>query len=139
MSQLTPEISSVSSLWIRSGCVNVEASAETCPVGAHFKALSKAILVAPSRILEIFFHFISPCRVVHLLHLWFGMSRASFGQYQSIETQSLFLKAESNLSFGCKLLPVLSSVNTTYNITLRHQWPGLLFFLPRVNGIELVH
>ena len=64
MSQLTPEIPFMASLWIRSGCdMKVEVSAETYQVGAHFKALIKTILVAPSRILEIFF-FISPCRAV---------------------------------------------------------------------------
>ena len=35
--------------------MKVEMSAETYQVGAHFKALIKAILVAPSEILEIFF------------------------------------------------------------------------------------
>jgi len=58
----------MASLWIRSGCdMKVGQSAETHQVGAHFKALIKAILVAPSRTLEIFFfffHFMSPCRSV---------------------------------------------------------------------------
>ena len=54
MSQLTPEIPFMASLWIRSGCeVKVEVSTETYHVGAHFKALIKAILVAPSRILDL--------------------------------------------------------------------------------------
>ena len=58
MSQLTPEIPFMASLWIRSGCdMKVEVSAETYQVGAHFEALTKAVLVAPSRILENFFHF----------------------------------------------------------------------------------
>ena len=65
MSQLTPEIPLMASLWIRSGYdMKVDPSVETYQVGAHFKALSKAILVAPSRILENFFHFTSPCRAV---------------------------------------------------------------------------
>ena len=56
MSQLTPEIPFMASLWIRSGYdMKVGKSAETYQVGAHFEALIKAILVAPSRILEIFF------------------------------------------------------------------------------------
>ena len=59
MSQLTPEIPFMASLWIRSGYdMKVGKSAETYQVGAHFKALIKAILVAPSRTLEKFF-FIS--------------------------------------------------------------------------------
>ena len=58
MSQLTPEIPFMASLWIRSGCdMKVEISVETYQVGVHFKALIKAILVAPSRILENFFSF----------------------------------------------------------------------------------
>ena len=58
MSGLTTEIPFMASLWIRSGYdMKVEASAETYQVGAHFKALLKAILVAPSRILENFFSF----------------------------------------------------------------------------------
>ena len=45
--------------------MKVEVSAETYQVGAHFKALIKAILVALSRILEnFFFYFTSPCRAV---------------------------------------------------------------------------
>ena len=65
MSQLTPEIPFMASLWIRSGCdMKVDPSVETYQVGAHFKALIKAILVAPSRILENFFSFhvsLLPC------------------------------------------------------------------------------
>ena len=58
-SGLTPEITFMASFWIRSGYdMKVDPSVETYKVGAHFKALIKAILVAPSRILEIFF-FIS--------------------------------------------------------------------------------
>ena len=58
MSQLTPEIPFMASLWIRSGYdMKVGKSAETYQVGAHFKALIKAILVAPSRTLERFFSF----------------------------------------------------------------------------------
>ena len=58
MSQLTPEIPFMASLWIRSGCdMKVDPSVETNQVGAHFKALIKAILVAPSRNLENFFSF----------------------------------------------------------------------------------
>ena len=58
MSQLTPEIPYMASLWIRSGCdVKVEVSVETYQVVAHFKALIKAILVATSRILDNFFLF----------------------------------------------------------------------------------
>ena len=58
MSQVRSEIPFMASLWIRSGCdMKVEPSVETYQVGAHFKALIKAILVAPSRILEIFFSF----------------------------------------------------------------------------------
>ena len=37
--------------------MKVEMSPETYQVGAHFKALIKAILVTPSRILENFFSF----------------------------------------------------------------------------------
>ena len=48
----------MASLWIKSGCdMKVDPSVETYQVGAHFKALIKAILVAPSRILEIFISF----------------------------------------------------------------------------------
>ena len=48
----------MASLWIRSGCdMKVDPSVETYQVGVHFKALIKAILVAPSRILENFFSF----------------------------------------------------------------------------------
>ena len=58
MSQLTPEIPFMASLWIKSGYdMKVGKSAETYQVGAHFKALIKAILVAPFRTLEKFFSF----------------------------------------------------------------------------------
>ena len=58
MSQLTPKIPFMASLWIRSGYdMKVGKSAETYQVGAHFKALIKAILVVPSRTLEKFFSF----------------------------------------------------------------------------------
>ena len=58
MSQLTPEIPFMASLWIRSGYdMKVGKSAETYEVGAHFKALIKDILVTPSRTLEKFFSF----------------------------------------------------------------------------------
>ena len=57
MSGLTPEIPFMASLWIRSGYdMKVEMSAETYQVGAHFKALIKAILVAPLKSFERFFH-----------------------------------------------------------------------------------
>ena len=59
MSELTSKIPFMASLWIRSGYdVKVEVSAQTYQVGAHFKALIKAILVAPLKSLEKFF-FIS--------------------------------------------------------------------------------
>ena len=48
----------MASLWVRSGCdMKVDPSVETYQVGAHFKALIKAILVPLSRILENFFSF----------------------------------------------------------------------------------
>ena len=56
MSQLTPKIPFMASLWIRSGYdVKVEVSAQTYQVGAHFKALNKAVLVALLKTLEKFF------------------------------------------------------------------------------------
>ena len=59
MFQLTPEIPLMASLWIRSGYdMKVEVSTETYQVGAHFKALNKAVLVAALKTLEKFF-FIS--------------------------------------------------------------------------------
>ena len=55
-SGLTPEIPFTASLWIRSGYdMKVEMSAETYQVGSHFKALIKAILVAPLKSFERFF------------------------------------------------------------------------------------
>ena len=46
----------MASLWIRSGYdMKVEMSAETYQVGAHFKALIEAILVAPLKSFERFF------------------------------------------------------------------------------------
>ena len=58
MSQLRSEIPFMASLWIRSGCdMKVDPSVETYQVGVHFEAPIKAILVAPSRILENFFSF----------------------------------------------------------------------------------
>ena len=60
MSGLTPEIPFMASLWIRSGYdMKVEVSAETYQVGAHFKALIKAILVAPLKSFERFFRISS--------------------------------------------------------------------------------
>ena len=48
----------MASLWIRSGYdMKLGKSVETHQVGAHFEALIKAILVAPSRALEKFFSF----------------------------------------------------------------------------------
>ena len=50
----------MASLWIRSGYdMKVEMSAETYQVGAHFKALIKAILVAPLKSFERFFRISS--------------------------------------------------------------------------------
>ena len=58
MSELTSEIPFMASLWIRSGYdVKVKVSAQTYQVGAHFKALTKGILVAAMKTLEIFFSF----------------------------------------------------------------------------------
>ena len=60
MSQLRSEIPFMASLWIRSGYdMKVEVSAETYQVGAHFKALIKAILVAPLKSFERFFRISS--------------------------------------------------------------------------------
>ena len=75
MSQLTPKIPFMASLWSRSGCdMKVELSAETCQVGAYFRALIKAILLAPSRILENFFPFhISLPRCGYLMEIRFGL------------------------------------------------------------------
>lgn len=59
-SGLTPQIPFMASLWIRSGYdMKVEVSAETYQVGAHFKALIKAILVAPLKSFERFFRISS--------------------------------------------------------------------------------
>ena len=50
----------MASLWIRSGYdMKVEMLAETYQVGAHFKALIKAILVAPLKSFERFFRISS--------------------------------------------------------------------------------
>ena len=50
----------MASLWIRSGYdMKIEMSAETYQVGAHFKALIKAILVAPMKSFERFFRISS--------------------------------------------------------------------------------
>ena len=55
MSELTSQIPLMASLWIRSGYdVKAEVSAQTY-VGAHFKALNKAVLVALLKTLEKFF------------------------------------------------------------------------------------
>ena len=60
MSQLRSEIPFMASLWIRSGYdMKVEMSAETYQVGAHFKALIKAILVSPLKSSERFFRISS--------------------------------------------------------------------------------
>ena len=60
MSQLRSEIPFMASLWIRSGCdMKVDPSVETYQVGAHFKALIKAILVAPLKSFERFFRISS--------------------------------------------------------------------------------
>ena len=73
-SGLTSQIPFMASLWIRSGYdMKVGKSAETYQVGAHFKALIKAILVAPSRTLEKFF-FIS-CLPAALCKLIFKDSK----------------------------------------------------------------
>ena len=53
MSQLTPEIPFMVSLWIRSGYdMKVATSAETYQVGAPFKALIKAIFVEYNDIMD---------------------------------------------------------------------------------------
>ena len=50
----------MASLWIRSGYdVKVEVSAQTYQVGAHFKALNKAVLVTPLKYFEKFFFILS--------------------------------------------------------------------------------
>ena len=50
----------MASLWIRSGYdMKDKVSAETYQVGAHFKALIKAILVAPLKSYERFFRISS--------------------------------------------------------------------------------
>ena len=67
----------MASLWIRSGYdMKVEMSAETYQVGAHFKALIEAILVAPLKSFERFFRILSspaglcPLTYSHLLHFY---------------------------------------------------------------------
>ena len=56
MSQLRSEIPLMASLWIRSGYdMKVDPSVETYQVGAHFKALNEAVLMALAKILENFF------------------------------------------------------------------------------------
>ena len=56
MSGLTLEFPFMASLWIRSGYdVKVEVSAQTYQVGAHFKAVNKADLVALLKTFEKFF------------------------------------------------------------------------------------
>ena len=48
----------MASLWIRSGYdMKVDPSVETYQVGAHFKALNEAVLIALAKILENFFPF----------------------------------------------------------------------------------
>ena len=56
----------MASLWIRSGRdMKVEMSAETYQMGAHFKALVKAILVAPLKSFERFFLYVEfPSQIV---------------------------------------------------------------------------
>ena len=77
MSQLTPEIPFMASLWIRSGYdMEVGKSAETYQVGAHFEALIKDILVDHPEPLRIFFHFMSPCHAVYLD--WFCLGLVDF-------------------------------------------------------------
>ena len=63
--------------------MKVGKSAETYQVGAHFKALIKAILVAPSRTLEKFFSFrVSQPRCAYLTKCANGNSNlASLGAY----------------------------------------------------------
>ena len=90
-SGLTPEIPFMASLWIRSGYdMKVEMSAETYQVGAHFKALIKAILVAPLKSFERFFRISSSpaglwpksTRKLRYLHreMYFHLIVSSFGQ-----------------------------------------------------------
>ena len=56
MSELTSQTPFMASLWFRSGYdLTVEVSAQTYQVGAHFKALNKAVLVAPLKSFEKFF------------------------------------------------------------------------------------
>ena len=63
MSQLTPEIPFMASLWIRSGYdMKVGTSAETYQEGAPFKALIKAIFVEYNDIMD----FISGTSTNHL-------------------------------------------------------------------------
>ena len=59
----------MASLWIRSGYdIKVEMSAETYQVGTHFKALIKAMLVAPLKSFERFFRISSsPARLCSAL------------------------------------------------------------------------
>ena len=64
MPWLTSQIPFMASLWIRSGYdVKVEVSAQTYQVGAHFKALNKAILVVPLKSFERFFFISSVAEV----------------------------------------------------------------------------
>ena len=63
--ELAPKIPFMASIWIRFAFdKKVEVSVEAYQARAHFKALIKGILVAPSRILKNFFHFMYPCRAV---------------------------------------------------------------------------
>ena len=58
MSELTSKIPFMASLWIRSGYdVKVEVSTKTDQVGAHFKALNKAVFVTPLKSFENFSSF----------------------------------------------------------------------------------
>ena len=87
MSQLTPEIPFMASLWIRSGCdMKVDPPLETCQVGAHFKALIKAILVAPTRILENF--FVISCLPVALCAL------SDFSTHSELDSNLCLFKCE---------------------------------------------
>ena len=71
--------------------MKVGKSAETYQVGAHFKALIKAILVAPSRTLEKFFSFrvsLPRCDSDSIVRVWSELTHLNPFRPATLQTRS---------------------------------------------------
>jgi len=119
---LTSQIPFMASLWIRSGYdMKIGKSAETYQVGAHFKALIKAILVAPSRNLEKFFSFrvsLPRCAFTWIQYYWLTLRDFFFIFFRLFFTLDFIFDVMQNRSVICGLGWRVLHYELTFTISL---------------------